>query len=163
MSVDTASLDRRAGIRRARPHRAWLLREKTGGELNRYSVDTEAEPRSLGRGFVKIPTLAPRGVPVVSVGRRVGHEGRMMARTHVVIASELLAEIDRVAGERGRGRFLEDAAREKLDRIELEKSLRATSGIARGPRYRHWKTREAAAEWVGRMRLIGTPVARAGR
>jgi len=75
-----------------------------------------------------------------------------MARTHVVIAGEILDEIDRVAGERGRGRFLEEAAREKLDRIELEKALRATSGIARGAGYRHWRTREATAGWVERIR-----------
>ena len=75
-----------------------------------------------------------------------------MARTHVVIASEVVDEIDRVAGERGRSRFLEEAAREKLDRIELERELRATRGIARGPGYRHWRNRRAAADWVARGR-----------
>lgn len=79
-----------------------------------------------------------------------------MARMHVVIAAELVEEIDRVAGERGRSRFLEEAAREKLDRIELEKALHATRGIARGPGYRHWKDRLAAAGWVERTRRSGT-------
>lgn len=79
-----------------------------------------------------------------------------MARMHVVIAAELVEEIDRVAGERGRSRFLEEAAREKLDRIELEKALRATRGIARGPAYRLWKDRQAAAGWVERSRRSGT-------
>jgi hypothetical protein len=79
----------------------------------------------------------------------------MMARMHIVITPELVEEIDRVAGERGRSRFLEEAAREKLDRIELAKALRATKGIAKGPGYRHWRNRQAAAEWVEHTRRSG--------
>ncbi len=75
-----------------------------------------------------------------------------MARMHVVIAAEIVEEIDRVAGERGRSRFLEEAAREKLDRIELEKTLHATRGIARGSGYRHWRDRRATADWVDSRR-----------
>jgi metal-responsive CopG/Arc/MetJ family transcriptional regulator len=78
-----------------------------------------------------------------------------MARTHVSIAAELVEEIDRVAGERGRSRFLEDAAREKLERIELEKALSSTKGIVRGSRYRHWKDRETTSKWVDRARRSG--------
>jgi hypothetical protein len=78
-----------------------------------------------------------------------------MARIHVVIAAEVLEEIDRVAGERGRSRFLEEAAREKLERVELEKALHATKGIAKGPGYRHWRTRQAVADWVERTRRSG--------
>jgi len=78
-----------------------------------------------------------------------------MARTQVSIATEVVEEIDRVAGERGRSRFVEQAAREKLERIELEKALSATKGIARGSRYRHWKDRETTSEWVDRTRRSG--------
>ena len=78
-----------------------------------------------------------------------------MARMHVVIAAEVVEAIDRVAGQRGRSRFLEEAAREKLERVELEKTLHATRGIARGPRYRHWKDRQTAADWVERIRHPG--------
>jgi hypothetical protein len=78
-----------------------------------------------------------------------------MARMHVVIAAELVEAIDRLAGERGRSRFIEEAAREKMDRIELDKALRATRGIARGPGYRHWRDRQVAAGWVERSRRSG--------
>jgi hypothetical protein len=78
-----------------------------------------------------------------------------MARMHVVIATEVVEEIDRVAGERGRSRFLEEAAREKLDRLELENAFRATRGIARGNAYRHWRDRKTTAAWVERSRRSG--------
>lgn len=71
-----------------------------------------------------------------------------MARTHVVMSDELLDAIDQRVGERGRSRFLEDAAREKLARIELEEALVSTKGIASGKRYRHWRDRVTAANWV---------------
>lgn len=93
------------------------------------------------------------------MGRTVGlnRMDGIMARTHVVISDDLLSAIDQVVGERGRSRFLEEAAREKLDRLELEGTLRATAGIARGQRYEHWRDREAAAEWVRRGRRDRPP------
>lgn len=81
----------------------------------------------------------------------------IMARTHVVISDDLLSAIDDVVGERGRSRFLEQAAREKLDRLALEGALRATAGIAKGKRYEHWRDREAVAEWVRRGRRDRSP------
>ena len=71
-----------------------------------------------------------------------------MARTHVVMSDVVLKAIDRKVGQRSRSRFLEEAAREKLDRLELEDALKATKGIAKGSRYRHWRNREASEKWV---------------
>jgi hypothetical protein len=75
-----------------------------------------------------------------------------MARTHVVMSDEVIGEIDRRVGARGRSRFLEEAAREKLARLELEEALHATKGIARGKRYDHWRDRPSTAAWVRRGR-----------
>lgn len=75
-----------------------------------------------------------------------------MARTHVVMADELLEAIDEVVGERGRSRFLEEAAREKLARLELERALEDSAGIARGADYAHWRTRRTTSTWVRRAR-----------
>jgi hypothetical protein len=75
-----------------------------------------------------------------------------MARTHVVMSDELLEAIDEVVGKRGRSRFLEEAAAEKLERLALTETLRTTAGVARGRGYSHWRDREAAAEWVRRTR-----------
>ena len=75
-----------------------------------------------------------------------------MARTHVVMADDLIRAIDGIVGKRGRSRFLEEAAREKLERMELAEALRATAGIARGKKYRHWQDRETTAQWVRETR-----------
>ena len=69
-----------------------------------------------------------------------------MARAHVVMSDATLREIDRLVGERSRSRFIEEAAREKLERIALSTSLADTAGIARA--YPEWRDRRAAGEWV---------------
>jgi hypothetical protein len=71
-----------------------------------------------------------------------------MGRAHVVMADDVLEAIDQLVGERGRSRFLEEAAREKLERLELEKALHATAGIARGEKYGHWQDRKTTAAWI---------------
>lgn len=71
-----------------------------------------------------------------------------MARAHVVMSDETLREIDRLVGQRSRSRFLEEAAREKLERLALSRSLEDTAGIAGDRPYPEWSDRRAAAEWV---------------
>jgi hypothetical protein len=75
-----------------------------------------------------------------------------VARTHVILTDELLEAIDEVVGKRGRSRFLEEAAAEKLERLALADALEATAGIARGRGYSHWRDRGATAEWVRETR-----------
>jgi metal-responsive CopG/Arc/MetJ family transcriptional regulator len=75
-----------------------------------------------------------------------------MARTHVVMSDEVLAAIDEVVGKRGRSRFIEEAAAEKLERLALTEAVRETAGIARGGAYSHWRDRDATAAWVRKMR-----------
>jgi hypothetical protein len=64
----------------------------------------------------------------------------------VIIDDDVLEQVDAVVGERGRSRFLQQAAIEKLERLELEQALRETAG-ALGPRGA-WADRDATAEWV---------------
>ncbi len=78
-------------------------------------------------------------------------------RTHVLLSKETLRAINAAAGPRSRSRFLDEAAREKLARMELEKALWATAGIAQGPAYRHWRDRRAAADWVRKTRRTEGP------
>ena len=54
-----------------------------------------------------------------------------MARTHVVMSDEVLEAIDEVAGQRGRSHFLEEAAREKLERLASRRVTRGDSGDRR--------------------------------
>jgi metal-responsive CopG/Arc/MetJ family transcriptional regulator len=78
-----------------------------------------------------------------------------MARTHVIVADDVLDEIDRLVGERGRSRFIEEAAREKLGRIALERALEASAGIVKGKRYEHWQDDRSTAAWVREGRRGG--------
>lgn len=75
-----------------------------------------------------------------------------MARTHVVLTEELLASIDREVGQRGRSRFLEQAAHEKLARLDLERALEQAAGSVRASDHPHWRNRTATAEWVRKER-----------
>ena len=68
------------------------------------------------------------------------------------MSEDLLKAIDEVVGKRGRSRFLEEAAAEKLERLALREALEETAGIARGRGYSHWRDREATAEWVRKVR-----------
>lgn len=71
-----------------------------------------------------------------------------MARTHVVVSDEVMQAIDARVGQRGRSRFIEEAAREKLDRLALEESLKETSGLlGKSPRP-EWADRRATRDWV---------------
>ena len=75
-----------------------------------------------------------------------------MARAHLVLADEVLEAVDEVAGERGRSHFLEQAAREKLARLALEKALDESFGVLADPGYGHWRDRRTTAAWVARLR-----------
>jgi metal-responsive CopG/Arc/MetJ family transcriptional regulator len=83
----------------------------------------------------------------------------VVARTHVVLSDEVVKAVDRVAvaGKRGRSRFFEEAAKEKLERLELAESLEATAGIAGDRSYEHWRDRQAAAAWVRKTRSTESP------
>lgn len=75
-----------------------------------------------------------------------------MARTHVVLSEEVIAGIDERVGERGRSRFLETAAREKLERLDLEVALRDGAGVLKEKDYPQWRDQEAVNEWVRAQR-----------
>lgn len=71
-----------------------------------------------------------------------------MARTHVILDDDVIAAIDEMVGQRGRSRFLEAAAREKLDRVKLEQALSSTAGILKAGDYPEFNDQESINEWV---------------
>ncbi len=75
-----------------------------------------------------------------------------MARTHVVLSDEVMNAIDTHVGERGRSRFLEEAAREKLERLGLEQALDSTAGIVKEKDYPEFKDQESINAWVRSQR-----------
>jgi hypothetical protein len=64
------------------------------------------------------------------------------------MSDAVIKAIDRRVGARSRSRFLEEAAREKLARLELEEALLMTRGIAKGSSYQHWRTKASTKKWV---------------
>lgn len=72
-------------------------------------------------------------------------------RAHVTIPVELMKEIDALVGRRGRSRFLEEAAAEKLQVIRRVAAFeRALAAPTAGPL--EWDTVESTAAWVRELR-----------
>jgi NAD(P)H-dependent FMN reductase len=71
-----------------------------------------------------------------------------MARVHVTLDDEVVQAIDGRVGRRGRSRFLAEAAREKLERIALEKAIRAGAGLLKDEDYPHWQDTASVQAWV---------------
>ncbi len=75
-----------------------------------------------------------------------------MARTHVILSDEVIDAIDEHVGERGRSRFLEEAAREKLERLEMEAAIREGAGLLKEKDYPYWRDTKSVQAWVRRSR-----------
>ena len=71
---------------------------------------------------------------------------------HATLHGKLACNEDEIAGERGWSRFLEQAAREKLAHLVLEKALDESFGVLADPGYDHGRDRRATAAWVARLR-----------
>jgi hypothetical protein len=78
-------------------------------------------------------------------------------RAHIVLPEELVAEIDRLAGPRGRSRFIEEAVRAKVQhekqRLALDMVLSMPPSDAK--KYPYWRTPEDVSRWVHKMREEG--------
>ena len=77
---------------------------------------------------------------------------RMAVRTptNLTLPPDLVAEIDEVAGPRGRSRFVEEAVRRALQRERLRIAAARVAGRWRDPPL--FPTSEAVVEWVRRGR-----------
>ena len=73
-------------------------------------------------------------------------------RTHVVIPSELIAEVDKLVGPRRRSHFLAEALRDKLRQVRQRAALDKVAGSLKDVDIPGWESPEAASEWVARSR-----------
>jgi len=57
-------------------------------------------------------------------------------RANVVLPDDLIAEIDKLAGSRGRSAFLAEAARDRIRRAKFDVALKKSAGILKDdPRF----------------------------
>jgi len=73
-----------------------------------------------------------------------------LVRTNVTVPGELLAEVDRLAGPRGRSRYVAEAVAQRVKRDRLGKAIRETAGIMVGRP--GWMSPEEVVRWVDEMR-----------
>ncbi len=73
-------------------------------------------------------------------------------RTHVIVPEDLLREVDALVGNRKRSDFFVEAAREKMDRVKLQRAAHELAGFLRDADIPHWQTPEASAAWVRSLR-----------
>lgn len=71
-------------------------------------------------------------------------------RAHVVLPEDLVTQIDRIVGSRGRSAFLADLARREIRRRHLLEILKTEEPIWKDED--HPELKDGAAEWVRRMR-----------
>ena len=73
-----------------------------------------------------------------------------LARTNLTLPEDLMAEVDTLAGPRGRSRYVAEAVAQRVKRDKLGKAIRDTAGILVGTPYQ--KSRDEVTAWVDALR-----------
>lgn len=71
-------------------------------------------------------------------------------RAHIVLPEELVQEIDKIAGSRGRSAFLADLAKREIKRQQLLEILKSKEPIWKDED--HLELKGGASAWVRKMR-----------
>lgn len=73
-----------------------------------------------------------------------------MVRATVTLPEDLLDDVDRIAGKRGRSSFVAEAVAAKVKRERLRRALDETRGALKDSTW--WSTPEEAYRWVRAQR-----------
>jgi metal-responsive CopG/Arc/MetJ family transcriptional regulator len=73
-----------------------------------------------------------------------------LARTNLTLPEELLAEVDALAGPRGRSRYVAEAVARRVKRDKLGKAIRESAGALVGTPSA--MNREQVSAWVEELR-----------
>jgi metal-responsive CopG/Arc/MetJ family transcriptional regulator len=65
---------------------------------------------------------------VMRIASHIG-ETMALARTNLTLPEELLAEVDALAGPRGRSRYVAEAVAQRVKRDRLGAAIRSTAGV----------------------------------
>jgi metal-responsive CopG/Arc/MetJ family transcriptional regulator len=77
-----------------------------------------------------------------------------LARTNLTLPKDLMAEVDELAGPRGRSRYVAEAVAQRVKRDKLRKAIRDTAGILVGTPYQ--MNRDQVTEWIEFLRTEET-------
>ncbi|MGZ8463735.1 MAG: hypothetical protein ACXWWT_12970 [Candidatus Deferrimicrobiaceae bacterium] len=72
----------------------------------------------------------------------------MNVRTNLLLPKDLVEEVDRFAGKRGRSRYVAEALRQRLKRDRLREMIDATAGAWSADQYPEFATSELVVDWV---------------
>jgi hypothetical protein len=73
-------------------------------------------------------------------------------RTHVILPVDLVADIDKLVGKRGRSAFITELAQREIKLRRQREVLRETTGACKAEH--HPELAEGAAAWVRQMRSL---------
>jgi metal-responsive CopG/Arc/MetJ family transcriptional regulator len=73
-----------------------------------------------------------------------------LARTNLTLPRELLREVDKLAGPRGRSRYVAEAVAQRVRRDALGAAIRETAGAMRGRP--GWMSPDEVVRWVDELR-----------
>lgn len=73
-----------------------------------------------------------------------------LTRTNVTLPASLLAQVDRLAGARGRSRYVAEAVAQRVRRDALGSAIRETAGAMVGRP--GWMSPDEVARWVDDLR-----------
>jgi len=71
-------------------------------------------------------------------------------RTHVILPVDVVADIDKLVGKRGRSAFLAEVARDEIQRRQQREALRAADGAWKDED--HPELKDGAAAWLRQIR-----------
>ena len=72
------------------------------------------------------------------------------ARTNLTLPADLMDEVDRIAGPRGRSRYVAEAVAQRVKRDRLGTAIRETAGIMRGTA--NQMSRAEVSAWIDQLR-----------
>jgi hypothetical protein len=71
-------------------------------------------------------------------------------RAHVILPVDVVADIDKLVGKRGRSAFLTEVARDEIQRRRQQNALKKAAGAWKDED--HPELKDGSAAWVGKLR-----------
>ena len=81
-------------------------------------------------------------------------ESDPLTRTNVTLPASLLADVDRIAGPRGRSRYVAEAVAQRVRRDALGAAIRETAGAMVGRE--GWMSPDEVTRWIDDLRSAET-------